>query len=183
MELALFPLPICILPGGFAQLRIFEVRYQRLVKESLQSDLGFGVCMLDEDKNTLLPIGTRCKIVDFETLTDGLLGITITGVDKFELTSFTREDDGLKRGKVTVLPSWDSLPITACQQKFSLILKQLLDQYPSHLNHYNSNNFNDLSWVCQRWLEVLPIAVDEKQSCIAAKDHHFTLMMLNDLLK
>ncbi|WP_299806209.1 LON peptidase substrate-binding domain-containing protein [uncultured Shewanella sp.] len=183
MELALFPLPICILPGGFTQLRIFEVRYQRLVKESLQSNLGFGVCMLDDDKKSLLPIGTRCKIVDFENLEDGLLGITISGVEKFKLEHFTNEKDGLKRGQVTILPCWESIPIEMNQQNLPLLLKEIMTHYPTHFNQYEIDNFNDLSWVCQRWLEILPLPVLDKQHCIAAKDHRLALSMLDDLLQ
>ncbi|GIU19930.1 LON peptidase substrate-binding domain-containing protein [Shewanella sp. MBTL60-007] len=183
MLLPLFPLSVCILPGGFAQLRIFEVRYQRLVKESLNNELGFGVCMLDEDKKTLLPIGTRCKIIDFETLEDGLLGITITGVDKFKLDYFKHENDGLKRGKVTIMPSWEPTPIAINQQKLTLVLKELLTHYPTHLSRYNLENFTDLSWVCQRWLEILPLPLIEKQHCIASNDHRIALSLLDDILK
>ncbi|MCG9729344.1 LON peptidase substrate-binding domain-containing protein [Shewanella sp. Isolate13] len=183
MLLPLFPLSVCILPGGFTQLRIFEIRYQRLVKESLHNELGFGVCMLDEDKQTLLPIGTRCKIIDFETLEDGLLGITISGIERFKLEHFTNEKDGLKRGKVTILPGWDPIPIANNQQKLTQVLRELMTHYPTHLTRYNIENFNDLAWICQRWLEILPLPAIDKQHCIAAKDHRLALSMLDDLLQ
>ncbi|MGS0730761.1 LON peptidase substrate-binding domain-containing protein, partial [Shewanella sp. 0m-11] len=99
MKLPLFPLQICILPGGFTQLRIFEPRYLRLVKESLLDNSGFGACMLDIDNKTLLPLGTLCKIVDFETLEGGLLGVTIKGIKRFELGTYVIEADGLKKGQ------------------------------------------------------------------------------------
>lgn len=183
MKLPLFPLQICILPHGYSKLRIFEPRYQRLVKESLKNDLGFGACMLDEDNKTLLPIGTRCNIVDFETLEDGLLGVTIKGIEKFELGTYTIEKDGLKRGNVFPVPSWQVLPIAEHQQKYTQILQDLLNEYPEHLSQYNLDNFMDLSWVCQRWIEILPISPSEKQHCMAANDPKPTLAMLNDVLK
>ncbi|MDR8523636.1 LON peptidase substrate-binding domain-containing protein [Shewanella fidelis] len=183
MNLPLFPLQMCILPNGYSKLRIFEPRYQRLVKESLKNDLGFGACMLDEDNKTLLPIGTRCNIIDFETLDDGLLGITIVGIDRFELGTYTIEKDGLKRGNVSALPAWQTLPIEAHQQKYTQILQDLLKEYPEHISQYKLDNFMDLSWVCQRWIEILPISPSEKQHCMSAKDPIPTLAMLNDVLK
>ena len=183
MKLPLFPLQICILPDGFIKLRIFEARYQRLVKESLQNDSGFGACMLAEDGKTLLPMGTRCKIVDFETLEDGLLGVTIVGIEKFELGTYIIEEDGLKRGNVTLVPCWKSQPISAALQKFTTILKDLLAEYPEHLSQYTLDDFNNLTWVCQRWIEILPLTPAEKQHCIAAKDHQLALTMLSNVLK
>ncbi|MGS0825494.1 LON peptidase substrate-binding domain-containing protein [Shewanella sp. 0m-8] len=183
MKLPLFPLQICILPGGFTQLRIFEPRYLRLVKESLLDNSGFGACMLDIDNKTLLPLGTLCKIVDFETLEGGLLGVTIKGIKRFELGTYVIEADGLKKGQVTLLPSWHSQPVEEQQKKYTTILKEILTEYPEHLRHYKNENFNDLTWVCQRWLEILPLPLADKQYCIAAKDHLLALSMINDVIK
>ena len=183
MKLPLFPLQICILPGGFTQLRIIEARYLRLVKESLLNNSGFGACMLDQDNKNLLPFGTLCKIVDFETLDDGLLGVTIEGIKRFELGIYTIDSDGLKKGDVNLLPSWSSQPVGMYQQKYTSILKDILTEYPEHLRHYKSESFSDLTWVCQRWLEILPLPLTEKQHCIAAEDHLLALSMINDVIK
>ena len=67
------------------KLRVFEPRYKRLVAESLKSGEGFGLCMLEEDGKTIQPIGTLVHIIDFETLPDGLLGISIPGSKRFKL--------------------------------------------------------------------------------------------------
>ncbi|GIU47019.1 peptidase S16 [Shewanella sairae] len=149
----------------------------------MKNDLGFGACMLAEDSKTLLPVGTRCKIIDFETLEDGLLGVTVVGIEKFELGTYTIEDDGLKRGNVTPVPSWEAQPITEQQVKYTSILKDLLAEYPEHLSQYKLSDFTNLSWVCQRWIEILPLTPTEKQHCIAAKDHQLALTMLNNVLK
>lgn len=69
-------------------LRIFEPRYKRMVKECSLQDSGFGVCLVGNDGDpkavgNVSSIGTLVTIVDFETLSDGLLGITVAGERRF----------------------------------------------------------------------------------------------------
>ena len=42
-SLGLFPLTSTVLPGGRMQLRVYEPRYLRLVRESLREQTGFGL--------------------------------------------------------------------------------------------------------------------------------------------
>ncbi|MGL4900377.1 MAG: LON peptidase substrate-binding domain-containing protein [Shewanella sp.] len=171
MKLPLFPLPICLLPEGFTQLRIFEPRYKRLVAESLKSAQGFGLCMLEQQSNLIQPIGTLAHIIDFETLADGMLGILVQGIQRFELKQFVSESDGLKYGEVTLLDNWPRAPITPNDRYLSDMLHTIFSRYPKHLQHYQKQQFNDIAWVCQRWLEILPIAPTDKYACINTQDH------------
>ncbi|WP_350431086.1 LON peptidase substrate-binding domain-containing protein [Shewanella sp. H8] len=196
MLIPLFPLTICLLPQGYTQLRIFEPRYKRLVSESLKSDTGFGLCMLADDNKTILPIGTLTKIIDFETLEDGLLGISVQGQQAFTIDQITIEPDGLKRADVSLIDTWPSHiiePQTSQSQIASIehkkdkvlsnTLKQILQQYPQHLAHYTEENFNDISWVCQRWLEIIPLSSKEKYQCINSHDHQLAKSLLIDIIK
>lgn len=182
MILPLFPLSICLLPQGFTQLRIFEQRYKRLVTESLKSGEGFGLCMLNS-KNELMPIGTWVHIIDFETLDDGLLGISIQGQQRFKINDFNIEDDGLKRGNVSLLPDWPNSDIVPNQKFLSETLQQILEQYPTQLSHYNKQDFDNMSWVCQRWLEIMPITAEEKYQCINSHNHKMTEELLTSIIK
>ena len=182
MILPLFPLSICLLPQGFTQLRIFEPRYKRLVTESLKSGDGFGLCMLNS-KNELMQIGTWVHIIDFETLDDGLLGISIQGQQRFKVDDVSIEDDGLKRGNVSLIPDWPSIDIVPNQQYLSETLQQLLEQYPAHLSHYNKSDFENISWVCQRWLEIIPITAEEKYQCINSHNHEMTQNLISSIIK
>ncbi|WP_445776507.1 LON peptidase substrate-binding domain-containing protein [Shewanella sp.] len=196
MIIPIFPLPICLLPQGYTQLRIFEARYKRLVSESLKSGQGFGLCMLSDDKKTIMPIGTLTQIVDFETLDDGLLGISVQGKQTFKINQIDVEHDGLKRADVTIIEGWPSHIIeqNAAQphirplerekdKRLSETLKQLLQQYPQHLAHYNESDFNDISWVCQRWLEIIPLTASQKYQCINNHDHLLAKSFLLDIIK
>lgn len=194
MIIPIFPLPICILPQGYSQLRIFEARYKRLVTESLKTGVGFGLCMLSDNKKEILPIGTLCKIIDFETLNDGLLGISIRGEQKFIIKDVSVEHDGLKRATVALIEDWPESQINALNAKskpdklqqrdkiLSDTLKDILREYPAHLAHYQQENFQDISWVCQRWLEIIPISAAEKYRCINSHDHHMAQTFLADII-
>ncbi|MGZ9898163.1 LON peptidase substrate-binding domain-containing protein [Shewanella gaetbuli] len=189
MNIPIFPLPICILPSGYSQLRIFEARYKRLVTETLKTGSGFGLCMFDESKKQIYPTGTLCHIIDFETLDDGLLGITIRGEQKFVIEDMSVESDGLKRAEVNLIPDWPKSLITDKQPdinnengKLSQMLKNLLQQYPQHLARYKAEDFNDMAWVCQRWLEIIPVTCSEKYPFINSHDHKAAQDFLTNII-
>ena len=181
MQIPLFPLPICLLPGGMTQLRIFEPRYQRLVAESMKSGIGFGMCMLSDDHNQVLPIGTLARIEDFETLDDGMLGIKVRGEHRIVIEEITIESDGLKQGRVKALPNWPTAPLDAEDLLIGNTLKSLLERHPKHLDHYVDDDFRDSSWLCQRWLEIIPVSAADKQACMASHDHTRALDLLRTL--
>ncbi|WP_144208708.1 LON peptidase substrate-binding domain-containing protein [Shewanella donghaensis] len=182
MKLPLFPLSICLLPQGFTQLRIFEPRYKRLVTESLKSGEGFGLCMLNSN-NELMPIGTWVHIIDFEMLEDGLLGISLEGKQRFKINNFDVESDGLKRGDVSLIADWPQTDIKHKQLYLSETLQEILEQYPQHLSHYKQDDFKNLSWVCQRWLEIMPISAEEKYQCINSHNHEMTQELITSIIK
>ena len=183
MQLPLFPLRMCLLPGGYTQLRIFEPRYQRLISESLKQNIGFGLCMLSDDGKQVLPVGTHCHITDFEQLEDGMLGITVRGEQRFVINTMTTEEDGLIWGQVTLLPDWPPAQLPESDTRLADPLRALLDQLPAQLQHYSNSDFHDLSWLCQRWLEIIPVSAQDKQTCIAGDDHHRALNFLRTLFQ
>ncbi len=84
MHLPLFPLNSVIFPGGVLPLRIFESRYLDTVKECSRNQSEFVICLIKDgsevgDAAKHQNIGTACRIVDWETLSDGLLGIIAQG--------------------------------------------------------------------------------------------------------
>ncbi|QYJ73839.1 LON peptidase substrate-binding domain-containing protein [Shewanella sp. FJAT-52076] len=182
MQLALFPLPICLLPGGFTKLRIFEPRYKRLVSESLSSGMGFGLCMLGEN-NEPMPIATRVEIIDFETLDDGLLGISIAGIERIEIVSWHSESDGLKRGEARILRPWEPCEVNNDHLLLSQRLEEVMHAFPEHQNLNQATDFNDLTWVCQRWLELLPIALVHKQQCYRQDSPDMALALLEQIIE
>jgi len=88
LTISLFPLNTVLFPGGPLPLRIFEPRYLDMVSKSLKHSQPFGVCLIREGDETGRPaephpIGTFAHIVDWDQLSDGLLGITARGGERF----------------------------------------------------------------------------------------------------
>ena len=126
-ELSLFPLSGVLLPFGRVSLQIFEQRYLDLVRDCLKSDSAFGVVWIRRgsevaQKGRAAPdlgdYGTCARIVDWDQLSNGLLGITIEGAQRFDLDETTTRANGLVVGAVQrhappsptrVLAAWQSL--------------------------------------------------------------------------
>lgn len=171
-EIALFPLTSHVLPGGRLQLRIFEQRYIRMIKESLAEQKGFGVCMLNpkghEDGNShILPIGTLVNVVDFESLPDGMLGITVAGEQLFEIDSIAAEKDGLRVGQVVLREEWCPSSLSDEDILLRQRLQEVFEAYPELSQLYPEKRFDDEPWICQRWLEILPLEPQKKQELLA----------------
>lgn len=172
--LGLFPLTSHILPGGRMQLRIFEPRYVRLVREALKAQSGFGLCMLNpegcKDENThILTTGTLVRIVDFESLSDGYLGITIEGDRIFDIQDIWTESDGLRKGTVSLrMPTAQQSGQGVNEQDSILIerLREVFEVYPEFAELYPEKQFDDPLWVYHRWLEILPLQPTTKQNLL-----------------
>ncbi|MEC8897702.1 MAG: LON peptidase substrate-binding domain-containing protein, partial [Pseudomonadota bacterium] len=84
MNVPLFPLNSIILPGGRIPLQLFEPRYIDMLTRCLKEDRGFVVVLLREGAETearasFYDMGTYVRIIDFQQLDNGLLGITVEG--------------------------------------------------------------------------------------------------------
>ncbi|MFM4648310.1 LON peptidase substrate-binding domain-containing protein [Aeromonas bivalvium] len=185
-QLALFPLPSHILPGGKLPLRLFEPRHLQMLKESFEQDRGFGIVM-EEATSTgtagrILPVGTRVKVTDFYTLNDGLLGVTVLGLDRFCIHSMTTDALGLCRAEVEPLPNWPSIHSDFSDDLLADRLREVFEQYPELDELYPDKQFEDATWLCQRWLEILPMPIYEKQMLIAKQNSEAARQFLRRLI-
>ena len=103
-EIALFPLSSVLLPSGRMSLQIFEQRYLDLVAHCMRESEGFGIVWLQQgsevsgaslDTPNVGEYGTYARIVDWDQLPNGLLGITIEGQEPFDLQSVWRDIEHL----------------------------------------------------------------------------------------
>lgn len=184
MQLALFPLSAHLLPGGIMPLRIFEPRYQRMIAEAGQR--GFALCMVDPRQSdalrNMLPIATQVTIIDFDRLPDGMLGITVQGVARVQIEDLWLQPDGLRIGQVTPLPAWPTRRLHPDQRPLAEALQEVFADYPEYAALYQAPCWEDGNWVAQRWLEVLPIAAEQKQLLLAAPDNQSTMTLLTGVL-
>jgi len=140
LVIKLFPLRSVVLPEGKMNLRIFEPRYKRLVKECCQNNEPFGICLVS-DSNEMSPhnvsqIGTLVEIVDFESLNDGFLGITVYGKSRIRVKRVWTEPDGLRIGEIESLPNWQSSQFVEDTEHIAKQLKHVYRHFPEVKNFY-----------------------------------------------
>jgi Lon protease-like protein len=187
-KLPLFPLSAHLLPGGRMELKIFEPRYVRLVKEACSTDTGFGICMInaqgDKAKNEhIYPVGTYVKVIDFNLLDGGFLSITVEGDKCFRITSITTESDDLRIGECHWLDKWTADPESSPLSPIDERLKEIFDKYPELETLYQHPRFDDPIWVIYRWLELLPVKAEQKQQFLQEKDYVKALDFLTQLVE
>lgn len=172
MKLALFPLPVFLLPEGVTRLRVFEPRYIRLVQESA-GETGFVVLPINNlsaveknstDKN--LNWGSLVKIIDFSQGKDGLLHIDVKCESMVRVSNVEIESDGLKKAFIEVFNHWEQHPSASkeisCAESLTEELKTVFVQNPDLAKIYYETKFDCPVWVCQRWLELLPLKQSEQ---------------------
>lgn len=182
MQKAIFPLPVVLYPGGITRLRIFEQRYLRMVKES-SGDVGFVLSVYDADRPTQLSqLGSWVKIIDFDQLEDGTLGIDVQSQWLMSIDNATQDPDLLNRAEVDFIDHWPQREMEESTQRLAQRLKVLFDQTPLIKQLYTETHMDDPNWVCCRWLEVLPINPSVKAMFYAVNSFDHAVELLSTVV-
>ena len=136
--LALFPLHTVLFPGGPLALRIFEPRYLDMVRRCLKEERGFGVVTLLEGTEAgaaarVADIGTRARLVDFDPLPDGMLGITCVGGARFRVLRRWQQQDGLNLAQVQSLAAEVACELPAELAHLADLLREVLPRLGARL--------------------------------------------------
>ena len=186
-EIPLVPLNAVLFPGSTLGLRIFEARYLDMVRECARSGRGFGVCLIMQGQDAGEPalpaaVGTLASIVDFDTLPDGLLGISVTGGARFRVQKSRIRGNGLVIGEVR---EWPDEPVVPVPIEFSLlpaILERLAEQAGLSWRNGPREHYDDASWVGFRLAELLPLGDAERQHLLEVTDPMDRLTALRDAM-
>jgi Lon protease-like protein len=186
-ELPLFPLNTVLYPGGPLPLRIFEPRYVDMVRKCMREGAPFGVVLIRAGQevgevSSAADIGTSARIIDFNQLPDGLLGIICTGEQKFRVESWRVQADGLNVGTVTWLPLERPTPLPPQHAHLGLLLERALPQI-SDIYQLVQPRFDDAGWVSSRLAEILPISLSDKQECLELDDPLARLERLSPFIR
>ena len=172
-ELPLFPLKTVLFPGGILPLRIFEPRYLDMVSACLRTDSGFGVVTIHEgheaggQPTSIHPVGTLARIVDFDQLDDGLLGITCLGVQRLRVIGHRIQPDQLLLGQVLWLPDDPTLPPLPSHEPLVRVLRDLLEREElASYARFVTPCWEDAAWIGNRLGEILPLPLQIRQSLL-----------------
>ena len=185
MQIPLFPLNTVLFPGGPLPLRVFEPRYLDMISRCMKSDSPFGVLLIREG-NEVGPAathntGTLAKVVDWYQGSDGILGITAIGTERFRLLTTERQDDGLNVGDIELLPDVPKANIPDQYRSLPQILESVMNDL-GRLYENLERRFGDATWVAYRFAEILPIDLEQKQEFLESDDVSAFLKRIDEVL-
>lgn len=185
MNVPLFPLNTVLFPGGPLPLRVFEPRYLDMISRCMKDNAPFGVLLIRDGQEvgpaTTHTVGTLATITDWYQGSDGLLGITAIGTDRFRLLDAKREHDGLNVGNVELLGALSPLPLPGNYRTLPPILESVMNDL-GRLYDDLDRRFDDAVWVAHRFAEILPIGLEQKQSWLESDDVLACLKMIDEVL-
>ncbi|MEN9868519.1 MAG: hypothetical protein RL748_4109 [Pseudomonadota bacterium] len=192
----LFPLGTTLFPDGYLPLRIFEVRYLGLVKQCLAEEQAFGVVTLHQGSEIRVagqearfaPVGTVAKILQASVVQTNLLHIRCQGMQRFRILSSEQQANGLWLAEVEMLDDDQIVAVPDELQDTARALGHLIaalqkeglpaNQFPL-LSPYR---LDECGWVSNRWCDLLPLTLEEKQRMLTLDNPLLRLELVQDLL-
>ena len=193
MEIPLFPLSSVLFPRGRIPLQIFEQRYLDLVRGCLREDTGFGLAWIASGAEVAHPgvgqpnlgeWGCYARIVDWDSLPNGLLGITIEGTQRFKLNGARAEANQLVMGEVELEPEREPEPMREEWESMLDVLKNLeqhphvqrLGVQPDHANAWDVGSVLAQLLPVDERIKYQLLRIDDIEEFMAQMDH-----ILNEL--
>ncbi|MEM8982620.1 MAG: LON peptidase substrate-binding domain-containing protein [Pseudomonadota bacterium] len=184
--LPLFPLRTVLFPEGPLPLRVFEARYLDMISRCMRESTGFGVVMIERGQETgpasFAEIGTVAEITDWYQGSDGILGVTAVGKQRFRVIERSVADDGLNTATVEWLEEPPSLALPSDYSHLAAILQSVLDDF-GRLYAGSDKRYDDAAWVSYRLAEILPISAEDKQRCLEAPSTAVRLEIVGELVQ
>ncbi len=206
MHLPLFPLRNVLFPGGYLPLRIFEVRYLDMIGRSHKAGTPFGVvCLTHGAEVNSAPVsgmpsgdgyaneefhldGTLAQITRLERPNPGLMMIRCTGAQRFRVCSSEKLKHGLWMAEVELLPDDVAVPVPADLENTAFALQELLRGLSERLGDPDEMplqppfQWDDCGWLANRWAELLPLDIQQKQRLMSLDNPILRLELVTDLL-
>jgi Lon protease-like protein len=172
--LPLFPLGTVLFPAGPLSLRIFEPRYLDMTRSCLRSATPFGVVLILAGAevgavSTMADTGTTARVVDFDTLPDGLLGVICVGERRFQIVRRWQQGDGLHLAEVSYLPEDAPCALPAQYAYLSELLREVLPRCAGAYAYVEAH-YDDAAWVANRLAEVLPLSGPQRLELLELAD-------------
>ncbi len=187
IELPLFPLNSVIFPGGALPLRIFEPRYLDMIKDCMRNEHGFGIVLIKQGNESgkaanVYNTGTECRIEDWETLPDGLLGITAHGDHKFEIEKTRIEPNQLLMGQIQRLEPQTDPALPGEFNEMRNLLETIIAKVGTPYTGLSAA-YDKAGWVGARLTELIPLQSDIKQRLLEIDDHIVRLYHLKEAMQ
>ncbi|CAH0533315.1 hypothetical protein VST7929_01180 [Vibrio stylophorae] len=167
-----------ILPGGRMPLDILAGVQTDTMKHALDHGSPLALAMIDQENSMpSCPMASEVTIVDFLEAPAGRVRLMVQGERLLLIQNVQQTKEGILAAQCKPLPLWPEVAVERRHQKLAARLNAVFEKHPELNALYPEKNFTDLTWLCQRWLEILPLSLEEKQSllkattCEAASDY------------
>ncbi|KQW52237.1 MULTISPECIES: LON peptidase substrate-binding domain-containing protein [unclassified Roseateles] len=198
-ETPLFPLRSVLFPGGHLPLRIFEPRYLDMVQRCQARGEPFGVVALtagDEvrrregegfQREAFHDFGTLAHIAHFEHEQPGLIEIRAVGTQRFRVLDRRCLSHGLWVARLEPLADDAAVAVPDDLRKAGRQLQELLAGWAERaaaeaLPVQPPYQWDDAGWLANRWAELLPMPVGERQRLMALDNPLLRLELVVDRL-
>lgn len=204
-SVALFPLNTVLFPDGVLPLRIFEARYMDMVRDCMQREAGFGVCLIASGSEVGAPartesVGCLARIVTWDMEQLGLLHIRTVGVQRFRIREAQPQPDQLLVANVDLIEPDEDTPLEPEHQACAALLTRVVDDVRAQHAERRRNGeaegdvlgripfeepfrFDSSVWVGNRLCEVLPVPLKAKQKLMELEDARTRLEIITQYLK
>lgn len=158
LEVPVFPLHTVLFPDGELPLRIFELRYRRLVDEC-GKNRPFVIVRIREGAEVgeaafTFDVGTLVHFSELVSQRDGSLGALVLAEERVRLHDRRIDADGLMFARAEPLPQDDYVPIPSDLQALATELESQGDVIP------------DAGMLTWRVAERLPLDLDHRQELL-----------------
>ena len=194
----LFPLRTVLFPAGVLPLRVFETRYVDMVRERMKRDAPFGVVAIRAGAEVGAAaephaVGTLAHIVEWDMPELGVLQLQTRGGERFQVLETRVQPSQLLEARVALLPSssgdTDPETLRVCAQVLSVVIDDLLEQAREEAGEHFVNPFpephplDSAGWVANRWGEMLPISLEQKQALLEISQDGERLLKIEQYLR
>lgn len=157
-----------------------------MVGRCTRGDEVFGVVRVENGSDTdrqvvTASIGTSARIVDFQTLEDGLLGILCHGERRFRIHGRSQRPDGLNCAEVEWLEDAGRVCVPERLEPLVPLLREALGQLKT-IGRFLEPDYEDACWVGYRIAELLPLDQKLLQRLLESDDPVARLELLAPLL-
>ncbi len=172
-DLPIFPLSSVLFPGGVLPLRIFEARYMDMVRERMQRDAPFGICLITRggevgEAAEHESVGCLAHIRGWDMEQLGVLQLRAVGGQRLRVLERDVGANGLIRAKVELLPDDPQMPIPDEMTDCVLLIRRIVDELrtrepdPERRMIAEPCDFESAAWVANRIAEFMPIPAPAK---------------------
>lgn len=185
-HLPLFPLNTVIFINGILPLQIFEQRYLNLVKTCMKDQHGFITSLISHGKEVAdtpdtYAIGSYVEIIDWDSLDNNLLSITIQARQRVRIKQTHLQEDNLISAEITYLDNLIEDENDVLDDELLSLLKTL-QQHPFVIAKYpniSNDSFLDSAY---KLCELLPATNLDKQNLLEAKNTRLLLDQLKAIV-